>query len=409
MNPTRLRTLLSLEEWREQIDIPPYHFAQVGDGFPREFRHGCSDVTYQYASQMEDGLAREEIGRAIHTAEQLFASAMGFYPAPKFIQGERLAFPGPIQFAYHNTMLDLHGDFKVVTADYKYIQQVGVEVLTLVEAGAAVSYTDSDSDTVLDLFTVTVTVAAGTLPSEIAVYFTASDRANRRQEYFEIRPLDVTVTDTTATITGRRWLMVKPIKQEGFTVASLNVTDAGNFVTTVDVYTRSVDTTQAGSLVWQNRPGMCGDQPCSSAISVGCFGNYNGLMGQVTPQSATWNADEDEWVAHCLRNGIPPTNIVMNYLAGYPRQADGRMDQNLARCITALSVTLLSRRKCGCSRANAQLDLWQNYPGEGEVNNERRRVIATIEKINSLWGAKQGAIEAWELAADYAIWGVAKA
>lgn len=404
MYATTIKPLLTLEEWREHVQFNPYALAQIGEGFGSQWRHGCSDVTYQFAWQSEDMLSREEILQAIADAEDMFAHEMGFYPAPRYFEGERVNYPLLKQVDMFNSMYTYDGHRKPVRTQWKYIQQVGVQYLEAISAGAAVVYSDSDGDGINDLLTITATVAAGTDPSTVCAFMVAADRLNKPQDFYEIRPLEVSISGTTATLTAPSWVGVKLAKYMGVNPQSLDVTDAGNFITTADVYYRKVDLSQAGSLVWENRWGYCDDPPCSSAIQGACFGIHDATMGYITPQPATWDADADEWALACLARGETPDRVVVNYVAGYPREDSGKMFAPFARAITALSVTLLAKRKCGCSRTNQILDYWQNFPGEGEVSKENRRVIATFEKLNSTWGAKQGAIEAWNTCKNYQLW-----
>lgn len=403
-----VKTLLSLEEFVEQIQFMPWWFAQIGAGFPTTWNYGCSDVTFQKAWQSNDALSREEVAQAVATAEGLIADALGFPVAPQYFEGETVQYPTPIQFSQLNTMWTMNGDYKPVTTNWKHIQSVGVQYQTLVEAASAVTYTDEDSDAVEDTFEVTATVPAGTVASEIKLFFTDTDRLGKDQVYYEIRPISVTISGVTATIKGSKWLVVKPVKYLGIHPVSLDQSDSANFITEVDVYRQQVDLSQAGSLIWNNRPWFpCNQPPCSVQINVGCFENGNSELGEILPQPAQWDADTSSWAYECLRRNDAPDKVAVNYVAGYPRQADGRMHAPFARAVTALAASLLEKRKCGCSRANKILDTWQSYPGEGEVSSEKRRLILTAERINSGW-SKNGAVEAWNIIKDYIIWGAVK-
>lgn len=361
---------------------------------------GCSDVVFEDGPQAADSLSREEIGQHLMRAEKLIADYLGFWPAPVYTEGEPVQFPGGISLAVDGGMVKPSGKLKSIFTKWRRILYVGVQTETTIEAGVAATASDPDSDGINELITITTaaTVPADTQADEIVVYFTDTDRLGQPQDQWQIRPLSVTInTDGTLTITGPAYLFLKPAKRLAL-MPQQQTTDATNFVTEVDVARRYIDTTQGGTLKWMNLYG-CDEPPCTFTARTACFHGVDNRLGEVIPRPATYDASTDAWTALAIPQLRSPDQVTISYLSGYPRMSNGWIDLTLGAAITALACALMPKRTCGCDYANKRMQKWQEFPSEGTGNRER--TIVTLEQINSLWGGKNGALEAFTLLSGY--------
>jgi hypothetical protein len=202
-----------------------------------------------------------------------------------------------------------------------YVQAVGIEALDLITANSMIVYSDEDGDGIQETFTLT-TATSITDPLQIAVYFSATERWDDTPvaAQWRIQPVRVSIAAGVATITGSRWLCVKP----ALYVGALNVkridsdglllTTASNFATTFDIYRRYTNgdgtTTQTSQavLTWEAVPypgwwfwGCCGGtgDPASIATAAARVGVRNAEQGIVFPGEATYDSTTQTW------NGAP--------------------------------------------------------------------------------------------------------
>jgi len=82
-------------------------------------------------------------------------------------------------------------------------------------------------------------------------------------------------------------------------------------------------------------------------------------------------------------------------VAGYPADAQGNMQDHLARIITYLSVALLPHEKCGCERSQRILQYWRSKPNEN-TDNDRGRAFTTEEINSNPFVERNGALWAWK-------------
>lgn len=397
---TSVRTLLTLFEWSQIIGIQPYWLAQVGDDVPERGSvnvQGCEHVAFQNSWQAYEYLGREEIGEAIAQAEQLFADICGFWPAPRYVVAEQHQYPKNFnrQFPINYGMRAASGQFKSVQTKYGHVQVVGVESLTLVGDFATV-LSDETSSGIDDTFTVTAVVPAGTSAAAIAAFFVSADRAGLSLEASEIKPLTVSVSGVNATITGHVSLLVLPELQLKVAPDELSAIDPTIYASSVTIYTRATDISNNGTLIWNNLY-PCDAPPCQAEIATACFGIRDFELGFLYALPAEWDSTLDQFnqtYPCCV--GRDPDRVTVNYLAGFPRQSNGRMDTKMARIIALLATALLPARICGCNRADQRLHYYRTLPVDEKSNLLIPR--ATMEAAgNALGVMTRGSCEAWKL------------
>lgn len=381
-----IRTLLSLFEYAEIIQLNPFWVSQIREGIPRKGQAqniSCDHTMYQSSWQGFEHLGREEIAQSIVHAEKLVAKLTGYYPAPKYFTEEPHSYPG-------YTMRRNY--FPYVQARHRLIQAIGTEMLTAV-GDTAVTLSSSYSGTFNDTFTATITVPAGTTADEIAAFFIAVDRAGLSLAQTEIKPLTVSISGTTATFKGHITLLVKPVHQVAPDAPELDATAAGTYVTQISVYRRTVDLSDTGSLVWV-KPTDCANPPCEVEMKTACFSMRDAKKGWLEPVPATY---DEEAAAFALSDpycvNTLPHQVKVNYLAGYPRQEDGRMDYGFARAVALLATSLLPNRTAGCNRADQRILYYRNLPVDESGNLQVPRSL--MEAAGKIFGTMgRGACEA---------------
>lgn len=387
--------LLSLNEWATIMGIDLYELNQVTEGFPVGATNTqsaqCEHSFFQYSWQ-QDFLSRQEIAETIQKAEEAIAEETGFWPAPKYIINESVIYPHPAERYLYGAGTDKRWQWKTVQLRWQEIQGAGT--LTATDLGAqAVVYSDADGDGVLDTFTVTIATAI-TDPTQLALFYISTDRMGEPVDYrWRIRPVRVSISGGMATFTGHRSLCVRPAVQNGYTAANLDVTAAGNFITSLQVYQLQLDqnATSAdpaqGVAEWEPMPGDCPVPPCNVEVWPICLGMRNRRTGQVSIDYSLAGANQPTY-------NREPDRAVVNYVAGIARRPDGWMDRTWADIVAHLATAWLPVDKCGCDRSSKIIRWWRSYPTDGLEGSQRSITIKEVD--DSPWDVRMGEIYAWK-------------
>lgn len=378
-----VETLLSLYEWGEIVGINPFELAQIGEGYTQKTDRRCKHVFYQHPWQ-EDHLSRNEVARAIAQAESRLASYLGYWPAPRYVEGESPRYPKPANSIWYGDGRDVRGQWKPVELRWKYLHGGGTLARTAIASDVQVNLDDEDGNAPDDTFIVT-TPTTITDPGEIALYFTATDRMGRDlDETWRIRPLRVSISAGTATIKGHISQVVVPYLQEGTDPQSLDASKA-IYITEVDVYRVYRDTTatdanpQQGNAEWDLQPDPAPTGVVETkGVILSAYNQRLGIGRIEIPQ--TWPQDRE------------PDKLTINYLAGLSLDR-GKMQTRFANAVAHLSLAYLAREQCGCERSNRIISYWREFPSDF---NERSRPLS-ISEIDAPGGPTRGAREAWEL------------
>ena len=261
-------------------------------------------------------------------------------------------------------------------------------------------------------------VTSATDPSEIAVYFTASDRLNGDgpTERWRILPVTVTIAGGIATITGRSWLLVKPYLYDNPVLNALDPTVLTNFVAALDVYRRttngdgtSVDTCQA-TLIYES-------SDCGGWGAAFCIGQSNGstdpgtvgeviarsgirdrTLGLITPAAAVYNSSTGLWSsASSCDCYADPDRVILRYLAGYPLE-NGVMAKKWQQVVSMLATAELKRRICACRETNERVhDLQMDMALQA---TETERYQRSTQDMENPFGTRLGHIQSWKMASD---------
>lgn len=419
-------TILSLETWRALMGISPFRFWGLDDGLSRTM--GCDEIVRQYAWQDSDAASRADILQAIAQAEEMLTDELNYAPGPRYVE---TTVPYP-RFSDHRftRYAPVGGDGRrlgVTVEGLGYIQALGVETITLLDtatvAGGKLTYSDADGDGRIDTWTITLTVAAGTDPGQIAVYVAEADRfdGSGRSERWRIRPIRASVdgAGTTLTVIGRSWTAVQPIRYEGLPTAApsgggapagLDPAVLANYCQELEVCTRVTDpngetlTTAQGILRYNTPPawlwGWCGEppafpgsnvlDPAAVAQVVARVGIRDATRGIVLPAAAVRNATTGVW-AESFPAWLPPDAVTIRAYAGYT----GPFANELERATALLAAALAPAPICACADATkkvyrAQYDLTL-------AGNQVEAYNTSDPDIAGPFGPRRGAVDAWKI------------
>jgi hypothetical protein len=426
----RAYPLLSLEEWREQIGWNPWHFwGWAGAKVP--ITSACNTVVKEWSWQATDASGRRDIANAIMQAEERIFPYLGYRPAPRYTQ-ETLAFPlFPQVDTYRLGYSGSDARWVTERVSERNLIAVGVEKKTLLGAAQVVAYTDTDGDGLNDTFTATCNTTL-TNPDIICAYFQTTDRlyADDAWERWRIRPVKVSISGGVATITGRAWLMAKPILNEGVSPNALDPSIAANFVSAIDVYSRvtnpdglTFDDAQA-TLIWETPPypqwavsygpppaSPGGFDPAAQAYAIARAVVRDARNGEIGFGESVYSAVTGLWSAipwYYATSGFlkPPDRVVVRYLAGADLDKESRMKHRMASIVARVAAAELNRRICGCQDANRQLQAWQFDLARSAGAGDEAYAYISREDLSNPLGTRRGHVSAWhDLKADRVLTG----
>lgn len=388
-------TLLPLDRYAEIMYIPSTHFNQLaGTKSPI--------VTCNDKKSVWDQDDRDALAWTIELAEEMIAEYLNFWPSPKFLIDEEIAFSLPgIRHDW---------EFAEVQTRFGMIECFGTETLTIKRANADVIYSNSNKNPNdrKNLATISTTglyieeLSACDSKCEVAVFFREADGAEDPADCrWEIKPLKVDIDGSTMSITADSSLFVKPSLWDLTRQESVgNVgnkdwiidVDTDNLVTQVDVYCRTVNKATPVTLQFD---GVC-DCPgiCEHKTQTACAYRTDKKRGYFAPRAATFNGTTNIF-ATPLHHHHPPESILANYRAGQSLDKSCRMNGNMERAIVKLTNALLPEPPCGfCGDVASRI--WQD---------DRKEIDpGLIGGFSPPWDLfKRGAFDAWNLVKLFAL------
>lgn len=405
------RTLLSLPRYARILGVNPAHFAGgVGETVWPMLNNRCNDVWARYSWQHADSVSHYDLANAIHEAEWDIARELGWWPAPKWLYQEVEMFPRHHRRgAYQKYGRNVRYQRKSVLTEFGKVIAPGQRATTLIEADVTVTYSDEDGDGFDETATVTVTTTL-TDEVEICCFFdgTAADPG------WEIRPArSKSISGGTWTGVYDAWLFLDPDVQakapttDGF--AAIDLDDASNYVSTVDVYRVYNDTTaRSCQLLWEPDPralnlagsGFCTSTSdcvaCELTTQDGCLHVRDAERGVVVPTPATYDDTDAQWEQEAFTEGREPDMVKLWYYAGHYSNEwlSGRcvdpLDGKWARAIAQMATARLERPFCSCGNAQALAQKWQK--DAAEIDEE---LSIPFELMDNPFGTRYGEIMAW--------------
>lgn len=406
---------LPLETFRRVMGLNPLHFWGLANSAV-PVTDACAPVLYQYSWQQADQVGRDEISRAIQQAESVLGTYLGYDVAPTW-KTKTLPYPH-----HYDTLLsryvpvDAASRFVSVNLDDGYVNAVGVETLTLIQANVAVVLSDKDGDGINDTFTVGPVATSVTDSSEIVLSFSSTERYDSQPfdgENYKIDALKATISGGTVTITGPAWVLVKPVLYQGFATDAIDPSVSGNFAATVDIYRHWTDPTGTSTstsqavLIWNTIPCSCwgfgappvnvnSQDPAGRAYSVARCGIRDSRNGVVLPAEAVYDTSTAQWYATWPSVCRNPDSVLIRYNAGLPL-VNGQIDMRWQVVIARLAAAELARPICACDsqQTRAEIHRWQyDLARTSGAADEIYGAISPGDLDNPL-GTRRGHVQAW--------------
>lgn len=404
------KTWLPLDTWAEILGLNPLHFNQVIDeNMPQG---SCSRVWKQWAWQEADQIGRFDAALAIAQAESVISEQVGYNLIPDWTVDERVRTTQPgIPEVVNFGGLNVRG-FNMTTQVAKgHLVSGGIEAKDLIEAGATVTYLDQDADGYAE--TARVFVTSDVDPDEIAVYYPGEDA----DDGWEIRPLNNPLTNrrrvTDAgggliSIIFARAQAVDPLIMSALDPGPANGQDDSDFLATVDVYRHYNDPQQQVTLMWAPHGSFCdcGGTTCivcAHSTQTGCLLASNFRTGGFHYRPGTWSATDEDFDAASFAINRNPDNLRLWYYSGF--QAKGKsaptleMADDVARIVTYLSLTYLTRRLCNCNNVELLADqMREDLALNLGTPTGTRNFQMNASDLGNPFGTMRGAVMAWRWA-----------
>jgi len=403
-------TLLSLDGFARQIGVDPIHFNQGVSTLRPETR--CGDTWFQKDWQASNKISRENIAFHIDQAERDLADALGYWPAPTWEVGEFHNYPQPQRPESFGGGGDVRLRWKRVKLNRGYVIEGGVRATTLIGTDVWTGV-DADGDGFDELaqFTVDLTgMDPQPTECEIKGYFKEydlADAANSRtepasagaDEAWEVRPLQVTITGTTATVYCNTWQLFRPQLQEAYNASDIDADAIGSYVDALVFYREYTDESQQVLFGWNVELGCTDLEVCSASTQTGCFYVKNERSGLVTPQPASYNTDDEQFMSSNWTESVEADAVQFWYRSGWtPTNQRGCqvLDPYWARTITMLAVARLPWPLCDCSNVVDLTDYWRQDASMIVTERDRSQsFIINPDELSNPFGQRVGEILAW--------------
>ncbi len=405
-----IRTQLPLDRWAEILGINPLHFNQVtDDAVPNTV---CSRVWKQWAWQESDQVSRLDAALAISQAEQVIITHLGYNLVPEWTIDERVRATQPgIPEVLNVGGLNVRGFNMTTKTEKGHIISGGIEGKTLIEAGAIITFLDQDGDGYFE--TARVTVTSSVDPDEIAVYYPGEDGADE----WEIRPLNnplthlrrvVDIGGGLINIIFAREQVVDPLILSDFNPGPADGSAPGDFLATVDVFRHFNDPQQQVTLLWAPHGQFCDCGTttcvvCAHSTQTGCLLANDFRTGRFHYRPAAFNATTGVFDAASFIISRNPDNLRLFYYSGFqdrnkiaPRV---EMADDLARAITYLSLTYLTRELCDCNNVEQLAKaMREDLSMTWSTQNDSRNFSLSPSDLANPFGTMRGSLYAWRFA-----------
>ncbi len=400
-------TKLTLARWAELMGINPLHFAGVqldGSGTPPtpdlQAQLTCSQPWSQFSWQNSDAESRESVAEAIQTAEGNIERLIGYPLLPTWFSDEWRLTTRPWDPTLVNLNLrDVRGFQKTVELRHGMFVTGGQRVADTLEAGAAIVYSDPNSDDYNELATVAVVTAAVSDSEEVRCYYPG----HIGETEYEIRPINVTIAGGTVTITFDQWNAVLETRDEAMVWEPSNGATAAQFLTTVDVARVYNDPQTMATLVWQPTT-ACGCDItgtgtcvlCEYSVQTACLTGRNLDQGIVAYTPASWDSANEDWDTVTLQVARDPDIVRAWYRAGLADQSRTWPTRQLAphweRAVAYYAASLLDRGVCSC--ASASVARWQEDIAFERGAEQLNSYKISKKTMDASLGTRRGAVYA---------------
>lgn len=355
--PTQL-----LHFWQEYNYENVWRFNQVT---------GDDVILNRYEVYVQDD--REEIATGLTQAYQMMLS--------------RLRFPLVNQWITERIQLG-HAEpsaFQPLNLTYGQINEIGVRTKTLIESGAAIVYSQSQAALTQDDTATITLVGTGTIdPDEVHIYYPGQS-AN---DIYEILPITVTYSAAaggTLTITAHRANFVdldiinRPYEWANPTDKNAALTsNAGDFITTVDVYRVYADATSAVTFGYDPIYCQCTDLD-TSLTDAGVARIVDAELGTVQVRRECCTTSNS---CGCYY----PQFVDISYSAGYGNNL------LLLQALVHYANTFIPETLCP-----------ENDRGKNRFVYDNAQSVVSPSLVNNPFGTLNGQLDTWRLVENAAL------
>lgn len=402
-------TLLPIATWGAILGISPLSLQQVSVSSAYTSVAICGQPTVQYGWGDNARTGREDIARAIATAEALLKEQLGFSVLPAWESEEVNVHDQdwhPEIYPWSGQAV--RGMNRTQTLGSGYFLGGGQRNVTVISAGAAIVYTDADGDGYAERATVGPVATSVTDPNQIALFYRAADTPDgtAADDAWEIRPIKVSISGGAVTITFRRELAVKANLLTPLEPVAVDGTVAGNFLTLCDVYQRFTDPTTSVRFEWEpggwygcSCNGVSSCESCGYQVQLGCLLGHEDRNSIVRIAPATYA--DGAWSTAGWANNRAPDRTTAWYRAGFRDKSKTRsyyeMDHALAEAVTYLSCSLLERPICGCNNVASAMEQWR-YDMAQSIGTDAGSTSWSVSPsdLDNPFGTRRGAVWAWK-------------
>lgn len=405
-------TLLSLDDFAQQLGINPAHFngAYGGDTI---FQHcgDCKDMWSQYSWQCTTGLNRERLAMTIAEAEQQVSN----YLLKPLVPQMRTKI-----FQYRNhTCYSPNGKPGYYIGDHieNYKPYVWESFIDVNADDESFLYYDLDGDGFAEVGVLSFSSEDLVSACDFGVFYSG----HFGQATWKISPVKKT-TITHNSLTGNwdveihieTWKLIDPEQWEelpsesntvGCCMRAIDMADSDRLVTELHVgkLVQSVSFPLV-EYVYEKSVGCCSDpdcQACTVNISYGCYTDLTRESGIVVPSPATFDEDTNSWcetttVATCTS---VPKMVRINYWVGCTDEYEGNdecgdcLNPALKQIIAYLAMARLQMGECECEcNSGGQ---WRKL-GEDLSFNKGGSRLMSYEVLNNPFGMLRGEVMAWQ-------------
>jgi len=392
------RTWLPLDRWFEIIGVNPI-FGNGMDSSTLFPTTRCDDAWQQFSWQHADQISREDLARVIRQAELRIAGEIGYNLIPDWSIDERHRTQRPADPSlFSSNALNIRGQRKSVEAKWGFVISGGRKASTLIQAGVTVTRSDEDGDSYNELMTVSV-ITSVTDPDDIRVYYPGESG----NDAWEIRPIDVSISGGTATITFKSWQLVDPELQSAINAEAIDADANASYLTTVDVYRVYNDPQTQVQLLWEGEgPGVCascsgtGCAQCTIDTQYGCLTVRDDRLAILAYAPATWDADDEEFDDVAYAVARDPERLRLWYYSGWQDKNLSRprneMDYYWEHVVAYYAASLLDRPLCGCSNITGLVKKLQR---DHALSNDDGSFALTASQMDNNFGTTEGALIAF--------------
>ena len=396
MARSEIKTWLSLDEFAKIIGLSPLGFNQLYSPTLQN-NNVCGDIFFTSSWQHSDRVGRDDIAMAISQAEQEMTREAGFNLMPDWTTEERLNYPRPGIPELYGIGINPRYMNKSVEAIRGMIIAGGTKATTLVQAGAPVVRSDTDTDGYLETATVVVPITTTDL-NEVHAYYPSKNGADA----WEIRPITVSISGGFATITFKSWQIAAANQMDSLDAQPLDADNAASYETTVDVYRVYHDPSTQVQFMWENGSGCagcCGScLACQYGTQAGCLHMRDARMGFIVPSPASWNQETQSFDSQPYSACREPDQVRLWYRSGYvdpslPRPY-AEMSPYWKYAVAYFAASKFERPVCGCSNVNQFIEKWRRDASYSSM--QEGGFTKTAEIMANRLGTSAGALYAYQ-------------